>query len=76
MLELISRHPKITQAAIATAMGWKLYSGEPNKMKASRALRELGEAKLIKTTRDGTQITEAGKKALKAETLEEEDAFA
>jgi hypothetical protein len=53
-------------------MGWKLHSGEPNKMRAARCIKTLERAKLITIARDGRfQITAKGKKALKGETEEE-----
>ena len=53
---------------IATAMGWKLYSGEPNKMKAHRCIKELIKAKLIKKTRAGRyKLTPEGQKELNEE---------
>ena len=33
VLKYISDNPKASQANIATAMGWKLYSGDPHKNK-------------------------------------------
>jgi hypothetical protein len=46
-------------------MAWKLYSGEPNKVKAKRCVDSLKRAKLIKETRAGRRIlTKEGKKAL------------
>ena len=71
VLELISFNPKISMANIALAMGWKLYNGEPNKMRAKRCVEALAKAKLIKTARTGrSQITSEGKKALKSEAEE------
>jgi hypothetical protein len=50
-------------------MAWKLYSGDPNKMKALRCINALKRAKLIKETRTGRwQVTPEGVKALKGET--------
>jgi hypothetical protein len=57
---------KATFPAIATAMGWKLYSGEPNKTKANRCVKDLIKAKLVKETRRANHVlTSAGKQALK-----------
>jgi hypothetical protein len=68
VLELISQNPKISLASIATAMNWKLYSGDPNKMKAKRCVEALKKAKFVKETRGGLlEITAEGKKALKGE---------
>jgi predicted transcriptional regulator len=65
VLTLISTNPAATLAAIATAMGWKLFNGQPNKMKAGRCIKELIKAKLIKKTRAGRyKLTSEGKKEL------------
>jgi hypothetical protein len=49
-------------------MGWKLYSGEPNKAKAQRCVNNLKRAKLMKETRNGSRIlTKEGKKALEGD---------
>jgi hypothetical protein len=72
VLQLISQNPSLTLSTLATAMGWKLHSGEPNKMRAKRCVEALAKAKLIKTTRAGRhQLTPNGKKALKGDTEEE-----
>jgi hypothetical protein len=68
VLRLIEGDPAATCASIATGMGWKLYSGEPNKMKAKRCVDALKRAKLVKETRAGRwQVTPEGKKILKGE---------
>jgi AAA domain len=68
VLRLIEANPTATCASLAAAMGWKLYSGDPNKMKASRYVNNLKRAKLIKETRTGRwQVTPEGEKALKGE---------
>ena len=47
-------------------MGWKLFSGEPNKMKVGRAIK--GMKKLVTQTRAGNySLTDEGKAALKGE---------
>ena len=67
-LRVIEGDPAATCASLATAMGWKLYSGEPNKMKAKRCVDALKRAKLVKETRAGRwQVTPEGKKILKGE---------
>jgi len=49
-------------------MEWKLFSGEPNKMKAKRTTDALKAAKLIKETRAGKHLlTVEGRNALKGE---------
>ena len=53
-------------------MEWKLHSGEPNKMRVSRIVKELVRLKYIKETRTGRyKVTPEGKKTLKCETEEE-----
>jgi hypothetical protein len=68
LLSLISDNPKASYAALATAMGWKLFSGEPHKTKVVRCIEVLKKAKLIKETRAGHwHLTPEGEKALKSE---------
>ena len=68
VLAFISNNAAASQASIATAMGWKLYNGEPNKMKAGRCIKALVKAKLIKMTRVGRyKLTPEGEKVLKGE---------
>jgi AAA domain len=64
LLALIDADPKATQASLALKMGWKLFSGEPNRMKVSRAIK--GMKKLVKETRAGNyQLTDEGEATLK-----------
>jgi hypothetical protein len=66
VLDIVSRNPTASYASIATAMGWKLYSGEPHKSKAKRRIDALVKAKLVKVVRDGSfQVTKDGKQVLK-----------
>jgi predicted transcriptional regulator len=65
VLEFLKANPKASMAAIAIHMQWTLYSGEPNKMRASRAIKELTKAKLVEADRHGTfKVTEKGEKSL------------
>jgi hypothetical protein len=48
LLAAIAADPNASLAALAIKMGWKLYSGEPNKVKASRCIKDLKVAKLIR----------------------------
>jgi hypothetical protein len=65
ILKRIDADPAATLAKLAQAMGWKLFSGEPNKMRAKRCVDALKRAKLIKETRTGRwQLTPEGTKAL------------
>jgi hypothetical protein len=65
VLKLISKTPQISFAAIASIMGWKLYSGEPNKSRAVRCVKTLLDSKIIKKARTGHVLTDEGKKILK-----------
>jgi hypothetical protein len=68
VLAYIGTNPAAPLSTIAAAMGWRLYSGEPNKMKASRCIKELIKAKLIKKTRSGRhKLTPEGQKELNEE---------
>jgi hypothetical protein len=65
VLKIISNNPKATLANVATEMGWKLHSGEPNKMRARRCINALAKDKLIKKTRRGIYVlTHEGQEAL------------
>jgi AAA domain len=65
VLKFVAQNPTASRANIAIAMGWKLYSGDPNKTKASRCIKSLETAKLIEFTRAGHfKLTEKGKKEL------------
>jgi hypothetical protein len=62
----IDADPNASWASMAVKMGWKLFSGEPNKTKVSRCLKALEKARLIKQGRSGKyRLTAEGKKALK-----------
>jgi hypothetical protein len=70
-LKFIGDNPSLTYSTLAIAMGWKLQSGEPNKMRAKRLVDELEDSKLVKKTRAGRyKITDQGKKVLKGEAEE------
>jgi Mn-dependent DtxR family transcriptional regulator len=46
-------------------MGWKLHNGEPNKMKASRCIKDLQTHKLVNETSAGNYVlTDKGRKPL------------
>jgi hypothetical protein len=61
LLATINANPKATLSALATAMGWKLFGGEPNKMKVGRCIKSLMNAKLVTKTRAGYyQLTDGG----------------
>lgn len=65
VLEIIASNSKVTQASIAITMGWKLYSGEPNKMRAKRIIDDLKNSKMIVTqARAGYKLTQKGKNVL------------
>jgi 5S rRNA maturation endonuclease (ribonuclease M5) len=68
VLRLIDNDPGASLSKLAHSMGWKLYSGEPNKMRAMRCVSALKRAKLIKETRVGKRhLTPEGKKSLEGE---------
>jgi hypothetical protein len=56
--------PDASQAKLATALGWNMRGGKPNKMLVSRKLEAMVRAKLIKKERDGYTLTSAGEKAV------------
>jgi hypothetical protein len=67
ILKLIANDTKASLATLAMRMGWKLHSGEPNKMKAGRCVKALLKDKLIKETRRGNYVlTPEGKSAVEA----------
>jgi hypothetical protein len=64
ILALIDGDPKASLSMLATKMGWKLHNGEPNKMKASRCIKDLQTHKLVSETRAGNYVlTGKGQKA-------------
>ncbi len=64
ILKMIARDQRATHASMAQAMGWQLYSGEPNKMRVSRCIASLVKAKLVKVSRRGhPKLTDEGEKA-------------
>jgi hypothetical protein len=66
VLKLVNGNSALTLASLALAMGWKLHSGDPNKMRAKRIVDTLIKDKLIEQTRAGRyKLTKAGGKALK-----------
>jgi AAA domain-containing protein len=68
LLALIKTNPRATQVSLAMQMGWKLFNGEPHKMKASRVIKAMKQAKLIKETRAGNYgLTDEGEAALRGE---------
>ena len=68
LLQFIDANPAATLGSLAQSMGWKMFNGEPNKMKASRAVKTMVKDKLIKETRKGNyQLTDEGRAVLRAE---------
>jgi hypothetical protein len=53
VLAYVNTDPSASTSTIAAAVGWRLYSGEPNKMKAHRCIKELLKARLIKKSHAG-----------------------
>jgi hypothetical protein len=71
VLTFIGNNPTASQVTIATALGWTLYSGKPNKMKVHRCIKALLKAKLIKATRAGYyKLTPEGEKERNGEANE------
>jgi hypothetical protein len=65
ILKLIAQDPKASLATLAAKMGWKLFNGDPNKMKVARLIKTLKSQKLIKETRTGNyKLSPEGKAAL------------
>jgi AAA domain-containing protein/bifunctional DNA primase/polymerase-like protein len=66
LLKHIAIHPKASQSDLAKLMGWKLFNGDPHKVKVGRCLKTLERAKLVKETRAGNyRLTPDGEKHLK-----------
>jgi AAA domain len=65
LLAFIAADPKASQATFALKMGWKLFNGDPNKVKVGRCIKRLVDTKLINITRAGNYtLTDKGKVAL------------
>jgi hypothetical protein len=68
LLALIDADPKASTATLATKMEWKLYNGDPNKMKVGRALKAMIKHKLVRETRAGNyKLTDDGAAVLRGE---------
>jgi hypothetical protein len=66
ILKFVADDPKASLAPLAGKMGWKLFNGDPNRMKAGRCIKALTAAKLIKITRAGNyKLTDEGRATLK-----------
>ena len=53
-------------AALAEGLRWRVStSGKPHKSKAERALKKLGQGKLITMERLGPELTDKGRKEAK-----------
>jgi hypothetical protein len=67
VLAFVNANPDASLAKIALAMDWKLFNGDPNKMRVKRCFRELVKGKLLKETRAGKYVvTPEGEKAVEA----------
>ena len=64
LLSVIDENPSASISELAAHCGWVNTPGKPNKARAHRLGRNLETAKLVKTTREGRVVTEAGKAAL------------
>jgi hypothetical protein len=67
VLELMRRHPGISQRNIATEAGWVNEKGVPNAAKVNRLMKSLQRDKLIKMHRRKWCLTDAGKRETEAE---------
>jgi hypothetical protein len=66
LLAHIGADPKASQASLAVKMGWKLFNGEPHKVRVGRCIAALKAAKLVKATRAGNySLTDDGRATLK-----------
>jgi hypothetical protein len=65
VLASIAQNPDQTQRERAAALTWRMNSGEPYAVKVGRAEKALLAAKLIKKTRTGHELTDAGRAELK-----------
>ena len=59
-LEIISSNSRVTQVELAAHLGWKVHSGQPNKVRAHRLFKTLEKRKLIKPVGLGHQLTPSG----------------
>jgi hypothetical protein len=66
VLRAIVEAPHITQPQLAEKFGWKLHSGEPNKIRVGRIIKDLKAAKLIEPEGYTLVLTNKGKKHLEA----------
>jgi AAA domain len=55
---------KASHAELAKLLGWFMRDGSPYRKRVSRTLEELKKAKLITITRDGIELTAAGRKSV------------
>jgi len=67
LLRLIQADPKASLSSLAMKMGWRLFNGDPHKVKVARAIK--GMKKLVTQTRAGKyKLTDEGEAVLKGET--------
>jgi DNA-binding MarR family transcriptional regulator len=60
----LAEMPQASRANLATALGWFMSDGKPYKQMATRTLKSLEKAKLVKEERDVYVLTPAGEKTL------------
>jgi hypothetical protein len=53
---------RMSAAAIAEALDWKMKNGKPYKVRVQRAAEKLKKGRFVKAERDGLALTEAGQK--------------
>ncbi len=65
LLAVLASNGKASNPELAKLLGWHMKDGSPYKTLVRRTLKGLEDDKLITKTRDGWQLTPAGKNALK-----------
>jgi AAA domain len=66
LLQFIQADPKATLGSLAAKMEWRMFNGDPYKVKVGRAIKSM--KKLVKQTRGGNfKLTDEGKAILKGE---------
>jgi hypothetical protein len=65
LLKAIAENPGASQNKLAIALGWLMGTGEPYRMKVSRAAQTLKRQKMISDHRGAWKLSEAGRAELK-----------
>ena len=72
VLRILADVEGLSLVEIAERAGW-VKDGKPNKSAVFRMVRKLKTAKLVRQGRSGPELTDAGRKAVKGKTAEEND---